>query len=511
MTTGAACQVAAQPDHVEYHGQADHPLNSTLRVSTNLSRRRSRAWAASLSSPHGPATRRAPSAAHPGQCEESRVSAWSEGPPRLAHTCPGEGRAVPGLRGGPGRKGSRPGALTSAAPPGPCREPSPPEPSRAQPNASEPNRASPNQPRVEPTRAQPNLPEGTRARPNRAQPNPPEPGRRQPSGAAPPAPAHRWAATARLRRYFCAVMTPTKRKLCAGGPGRRGGAAAAGGGRQPCGRARRGRAAAASSEARGRTRRDASTKPSTSPSRTLSQARRPRPAMPAQRRAGPARLLTAPPPPRAAPPPPAAPCRPAPPWGKGQGREAEGGRERGSEGKGRRGARLSSALPLGTGAVGGPRRAARRRWPRPAAAEQPPWREGGGSDRSPRLPPRWRSGGRRPPGRGAPVRAWTLGWAGAPRPGCDPATGSGSQGTSLERGRGTGTGASTEHPRTRPPRAGIPPRDPRPSAQLPRPRGWERSPRECGRWDLGMGTETPDAAPGCGRTPAWHGDPRTGP
>lgn len=119
-------------------------------------------------------------------------------------------------------------------------------------------------------------------------------GRRSIPAARPPAehrlplpPSHRCAATARLLRYFCAVITPTKRKLCAGGPGRRGcgrrgaaaAAAAAGGGRHPDGRLRRGRAAAASSEARGRTSREASTKPSTSPSSTLSQARRPRPAI----------------------------------------------------------------------------------------------------------------------------------------------------------------------------------------------------------------------------------------
>lgn len=95
-------------------------------------------------------------------------------------------------------------------------------------------------------------------------------------------------------------MTPTKRKFLSRWPPSAAGpcgqscaprssprappaweAAAAWPGRQPSGLARRRGPARFSSEARGRTSREASTKPSTSPSSTLSQARRPRAAMPA--------------------------------------------------------------------------------------------------------------------------------------------------------------------------------------------------------------------------------------
>lgn len=95
-------------------------------------------------------------------------------------------------------------------------------------------------------------------------------------------------------------MTPTKRKLLSCGPpswalpcgqscSPRASprappaweAAAACPGRQPSGLARSRGPARFNSEARGRTSREASTKPSTSPSSTLSQARRPRTAIPA--------------------------------------------------------------------------------------------------------------------------------------------------------------------------------------------------------------------------------------
>lgn len=97
-------------------------------------------------------------------------------------------------------------------------------------------------------------------------------------------------------------MTPTKRKFLSRGPKSGAGPCgqscvprasprvppawkfAACPGRQPSGLARRRGPARFSSEARGRTSREASTKPSTSPSSTLSQARRLRAAMPTPRR-----------------------------------------------------------------------------------------------------------------------------------------------------------------------------------------------------------------------------------